>query len=115
MNTDQATNATPEAVCSTAMLGPIDAATIDCWRQNYGLDRTPHELHALWNSWAPPGAVLALRAAVLELERLRDVLAYAEAALADIGDADREPGDDLAWCEARAAEALPRVRAALRA
>lgn len=44
---------------------------------------------------------------------LRDTLAYAEAALADIGDADREPGDDLAWCERRAAEALPRVRAAL--
>jgi hypothetical protein len=37
----------------------------------------------------------------------------AEAALADIGDADREPGDDLAWCEARAAAALPSVRAAL--
>ena len=50
-----------------------------------------------------------------EIERLRDTLAYAEAALADIGDADREPGDDLAWCEARAAEALPRVRACLRA
>ncbi len=75
MNTDQATNATPEAVYLTAMLGPIDAATIDCWRQNYGLDRTPHELHALWNSCAPPGAVLALRAAVLELERLRALLA----------------------------------------
>ena len=50
-----------------------------------------------------------------EIERLRDELAYAEAALADIGDATREPGDDLAWCEARAAEALPRVRAALKA
>ena len=91
-------------------LGPVDKQTIDCWRTNYGLEKTPHELHALWSSWAPPGAVLALKAAVLELERLRDTLAYAEAALADIGDADREPGDDLAWCEARAAEALPRVR-----
>jgi hypothetical protein len=40
-------------------------------------------------------------------------LAKAEAALADIGDAEREPGDDLAWCERRAAEALPFVREAL--
>ena len=44
---------------------------------------------------------------------LRKALVIAEAALADIGDADREPGDDLAWCEARAAQALPEVRAAL--
>jgi hypothetical protein len=56
-----------------------------------------------------------IEADAAEIERLRDVLAYAEAALADIGDADREPGDDVAWCEARAAEALPRVRDALRA
>jgi hypothetical protein len=40
---------------------------------------------------------------------------YAEAALSDIGDADRESGDDLAWCENRAAEALPLVRNHLRA
>ena len=44
-----------------------------------------------------------------------DALKFAEAALADIGDADREPGDDLAWCEARAAEALPQTRAAIAA
>lgn len=37
----------------------------------------------------------------------------AEAALSDIGDAEREPGDDVAWCEARAAAALPAVRGAL--
>jgi len=92
---------------------PVDQAMMDCWRANYGLDKTPHELHAFWHSWAPPGALLALKAAVAEIVRLRAVLAYAEAALADIGDAEREPGDDLAWCEARAAEALPRVRAAL--
>jgi len=49
-----------------------------------------------------------------ELERVRDTLRFAEAALADIGDADREPGDDLEWCERRAAQALPRVREALR-
>jgi len=46
-------------------------------------------------------------------DALRHALEIAEAALADIGDADREPGDDVAWCEARATEALPTVRAAL--
>ena len=49
-----------------------------------------------------------------ECSRLHKALVIAEAALADIGDADREPGDDLAWCEARAAKALPKVRAALK-
>jgi hypothetical protein len=44
----------------------------------------------------------------------RAALKTAEAALSDIGDSDREPGDDLAWCEARAAQALPAVRAALK-
>lgn len=44
---------------------------------------------------------------------LLEVLRLAEAALADIGDADREPGDDLAWCEARAAQDLPAIRAAI--
>ena len=38
-------------------------------------------------------------------------LRTAEASLADIGDADREP--DVEWCERRAAEALPLVRAAI--
>ena len=56
---------------------------------------------------------LAMLGKDAQIEHLRAALAYAEAALADIGDADREPGDDLAWCERRAAEALPRVRAAL--
>jgi len=40
-------------------------------------------------------------------------LELAEAALADIGDAEREPGDDLAWAENRAAQDLPRIRAVL--
>ena len=39
--------------------------------------------------------------------KLYAALHTAEAALADIGDADRNPGDDVAWCEARAAQALP--------
>jgi hypothetical protein len=47
------------------------------------------------------------------IAQLEAALAVAEAALADIGDADREPGDDVAWCEARAAVALVPVRAAL--
>jgi hypothetical protein len=54
--------------------------------------------------------------AIYRLARLaRAALKTAEAALSDIGDADRETGDDLAWCEARAAQALPAVRAALKA
>ena len=48
-----------------------------------------------------------------KISALRAALEKAEAALADIGDADREPGDDVAWCERRAAQALPVVRAAL--
>jgi hypothetical protein len=40
-------------------------------------------------------------------------LQHAEAALADIGDADREPEDDVKWCEDRAAEAIPMVRKTL--
>ena len=41
---------------------------------------------------------------------LLSALAYAEAALADIGDSEREEGDDLQWCEERAAQDLPRIR-----
>jgi hypothetical protein len=46
-------------------------------------------------------------------DELLAALKLAEAGLADIGDADREPGDDLAWCERRAAEPLPIIRAAI--
>lgn len=52
-------------------------------------------------------------AAEARAARLAEALRVAEAALADIGDADREPGDDVAWCERRAAQALPTARAAL--
>ena len=48
--------------------------------------------------------------AMSDRNQLIDTLAYAEAALGDIGDAEREPGDDLEWCEERAAAALPRIR-----
>ena len=47
-------------------------------------------------------------------DALLNALKKAEAALSDIGDADREPGDDLAWCERRAAQDLPLIRAALK-
>lgn len=40
-------------------------------------------------------------------------LQHAEVALADIGDAEREPGDDVKWCESRAAEVLPIIRRTL--
>jgi hypothetical protein len=49
------------------------------------------------------------------MQQALEALVIAEAGLADIGDADREPGDDLAWCEARAAEALAQPRAAIAA
>ena len=47
------------------------------------------------------------------IQRLADALRKAEAALSDIGDAEREPGDDVQWCENRAAVALPITRNAL--
>jgi len=53
--------------------------------------------------------------ALKAVDQLLLALRHAEAALSDIGDADREPGDDVAWCERRAAEALPVVRAAIAA
>ena len=46
-------------------------------------------------------------------EDIITALEIAECALSDIGDAEREPGDDVAWCEARAAEAIPSVRNAI--
>lgn len=52
---------------------------------------------------------------VAQRDALLAALHIAEAALSDIGDADREPGDDVAWCEARAAEAIPKARAAIKA
>ena len=56
------------------------------------------------------GACAALAVPVAADSDVIRALVKAEAALADIGDAEREPGDDLAWCERRAAEALPFVR-----
>jgi hypothetical protein len=47
------------------------------------------------------------------IQRLTEALYKAEAALSDIGDAEREPGDDVQWCEDRASIALPITRVAL--
>jgi len=49
----------------------IDDHTIKCWTINYGLDKDTADLHALWKTGAPFGAVLALKAAVDEIKRLR--------------------------------------------
>lgn len=49
------------------------------------------------------------------MQKVLEALVIAEAGLADIGDADREQGDDVAWCEARAAAALEGPRAAITA
>ena len=59
------------------------------------------------------GTMPPFAAPASQRDALVSALRTAEAALADIGDADREPGDDVAWCEKRAADALPKVRAAL--
>ncbi len=59
-----------------------------------------------------PGACSCPAAPFVPPELIR-ALELAEAALARIGDAEREPGDDLAWAEARAAQDLPRIRRVL--
>jgi len=59
-----------------------------------------------------PGACSCPTSPTVPPELIR-ALELAEAALADIGDAERETGDDLAWAEARAAQDLPRIRAVL--
>lgn len=46
-----------------------------CWRINYSLHLTPHELYDYWQAHGTPtGAVLALKAAVEEIERLRSAV-----------------------------------------
>lgn len=71
-------------------------------------EKTREKAVAKWNTRADN--VGSIHSRVRELER---ALRVAEATLADIGDADREPGDDLAWCERRAEQALPTVRKTL--
>jgi hypothetical protein len=55
---------------------PVDQSTIDCWRENYGLDkRTPAEAEKWWidsmRGLAPSGCVAALGVALDELDALR--------------------------------------------
>lgn len=57
----------------------VDSDTLDCWRANYCLTMSPHALHEYWSPGAPPGAALALRAAVAEIERLLALVASWEA------------------------------------
>ena len=49
----------------------VTQGMIDCWRVNYDLDKTPHDLYAFWGCEAPSGAVLALKAACDEIQSLR--------------------------------------------
>ncbi|GGX30339.1 hypothetical protein GCM10007242_41180 [Pigmentiphaga litoralis] len=85
-------------------------------------DKCPPPYTTVWHAWdydSPPDAAIASKALDAQPSgnagELEKALRLAEAALADIGDADREPGDDVAWCERRAAQALPAVRAAIAA
>jgi hypothetical protein len=73
-------------------------------------DLTSDERVALWNAYSDKISASSYTHMVDDRNQLLEVLCYAECALGDIGDADREPGDDLEWCERRAAAALPRIR-----
>ena len=48
--------------------------TLNCWRVNYGLDKSPHGLMDFWQNSPPVGAVLALKCAVEMIERYREWL-----------------------------------------
>ena len=87
----------------------------DALRRKYGHKFTAHgQTRYDFSRHVYVGRAGALLLKADQAERLlREALATAEAALADIGDSDREVGDDMAWCERRAARALPAVRAAL--
>jgi hypothetical protein len=73
-------------------------------------DLTQDERLSLSNDYQDKLSASSYSHVMVDRDQLLDVLSYAECALGDIGDADREPGDDLEWCEERAAKALPRVR-----
>jgi len=73
-------------------------------------DRTKDQRLTLSNDYPDNISAASYSHVMDDRDQLLDVLSYAECALGDIGDAEREPGDDLEWCEERAAEALPRIR-----
>jgi hypothetical protein len=96
-------------VVSIEWLEPFAQAILARW----GLPAAEPEATITEPSGCPtPGACSCPAAPYVPPELIR-ALELAEAALADIGDAEREPGDDLAWAEARAAQDLPRIRAVL--
>lgn len=92
---------------------PKDEAAVELRRLHAENER----LHQINQSHEMKLSVRGYEIQIADLEAQRDALLealkFAEAALADIGDATREPGNDVAWCEARAAEALPQARAAI--
>lgn len=42
----------------------------DCWRVNYGLDKSPQELADFWNDYLPVGCAMALKAACEHIRHL---------------------------------------------
>ena len=107
--------------------GPSDMEIIEFWSEHCAGDGDAGILRlARWGRPAikpegtiteprgcpTPGACSCPTAPYVPPELIR-ALELAEAALADIGDAEREPGDDLAWAESRSAQDLPRIRAVL--
>jgi hypothetical protein len=91
--------------------------TTDTTSPHRPTDEDLYDLAEVFNSDPVPAMRRALElwgqsAPIVPPELIR-ALELAEAGLADIGDAERELGDDLAWAEARAARDLPRIRQAL--
>ncbi len=92
------------------------ADELEDWIEGYLINDPADEHTAAAQAMVDRARTLLAASEVVEAGGDSDViraLVKAEAALADIGDAEREPGDDLAWCERRAAETLPVVREAL--
>lgn len=106
-------------------LGPPDELMIEVGGWSPAQEANARRLAACWNALdgistsqieaaARSGSIAyALHKVISQREELLEALKKAEAALSDIGDAEREPGDDVAWCEARAAQSLPFIRAAI--
>jgi hypothetical protein len=72
----------------------IDEETLECWRINYELHRDPHDLADFWRAGPGVGPVLALKAAVEEIERLNGQLAEARELLKRIRDRDNSELDE---------------------
>lgn len=83
----------------------LSDSLIDSWVSLLNSDKVSDEVKSLIDNTMQSMA----RKNIILLRSLQ----YAESALGDIGDAEREPEDDLEWCEKRAAEALLEVRKVL--